>query len=74
MKAFSIDVKRFKVPKEVEVTCPHCNAVNQIRFDGDLHLSYPKANTPFEYYTLCSECDEEMSFKLCLTVDLKVVK
>lgn len=72
-KHFSIDVKRFYLPFEINWECPNCKT----SFSEDLnhhYLSYPDAGIPFVYDLYCTECEHEDEIEIQLDIDLKIVK
>ncbi len=74
---FEVQVKRFYLPIEVEITCPYCQEKQKKDFEDD-YLSYPTANQKEKIYVCCDNCDEEFEFdvilRLALDVDTKTRK
>ena len=68
---FEVQVKRFYLPIEVEVTCPDCQAKQKKDFESD-YLSYPIANRKESVYVCCDDCDEEFEFDVTLRLSLDV--
>jgi len=67
---FEIEVKRFYIPLETKVNCPHCNAENEVDLNGMDYLSYPTLNKAEVIYRCCDKCDKEFEFDLTLRMSV----
>ena len=66
-----IQVKRFYLPVEVEITCPDCQAKLSKDFEQD-YLSYPVTNKKESVYLYCDDCDGEFEFDVVLKLSLDI--
>jgi len=66
-----IQVKRFYLPIQLEVNCPHCQEKCTKDFDND-YLSYPVTNKKESVYICCDDCDGEFEFDVILRLSLDV--
>jgi hypothetical protein len=67
----SIEVKRFYVPIQVELTCPTCKGDIWKDFE-DEYLSYPLLGEAEYTSIFCEGCDDHLEFKVQLDLTLKV--
>lgn len=68
-----IDCKRFYMPVEVGVVCPHCESPNTIDFSRD-YIGYPSTKSREIVHTCCDSCDEDFSVHLGLALFLSVLE
>jgi len=70
-KHHSIEVKRFYLPVEAGVKCPHCGKMNVKDFEDD-YLSYPEVGENIQVSMYCEHCEEQYTFNVKLTMQLEV--
>jgi len=68
---FEVDVKRFYIPLEVLLNCPHCNKEKKVDLSDD-YISYPTVNQAEAIEQYCDHCDNEFEFDLTLRMSADV--
>lgn len=65
-----LDIKRFYLPVEFEITCPNCGNKITDCFD-DQYLSYPKVNSPVRRGLYCDVCETELEYNVKVQVSVE---
>ena len=74
---YEIEVKRFYIPEEIVIDCPHCQEKMSF-FGNSEYLSYPTLNAEEMAYAYCDNCDTEVEMpvklKMSMEYDIDKVK
>ena len=70
-REFDLNEKRFYLPIEVKLNCPHCE--NEVVHDlDDDYLSYPTVNKAETIGLYCNKCESEFECKATIRISLEV--
>ena len=66
-----LQIKRFYLPIDLKVNCPHCGVDMVIELDSADYLSYPIVNGKEEIAGCCDHCDNEYEIDVTLKIEVE---